>query len=178
MFGREICFYICTYWRNYRRKYWWPRCENKLSRRENNSMFNCCLHPGGRPSSIVAILLKSIIRAFIVLYSHLYLLFNNLLYLHVLKNKYLKNVGNYLIVYQRNMDCYEFIHADVLIFKNRTKLEKKFKWDSIHSRNIRKIDTVFSLLNLHDILFCKIFFCNILLKITLLLAYRYIFSNP
>ena len=127
MFGREICFYICTYWRNYRRKYWWPRCENKLSRRENNSMFNCCLHPGGRPSSIVAILLKSIIRAFIVLYSHLYLLFNNLLYLHVLKNKYLKNVGNYLIVYQRNMDCYEFIHADVLIFKNRTKLEKKFK---------------------------------------------------
>jgi len=90
MFGREICFYICTYWRNYRRKYWWPRCENKLSRRENNSMFNCCLHPGGRPSSIVAILLKSIIRAFIVLYSHLYLLFNNLLYLHVLKNKYLK----------------------------------------------------------------------------------------
>lgn len=43
VFGREICFYICTY----RRKYWWPRCENKLSRRENNSMFNCCIAVAG-----------------------------------------------------------------------------------------------------------------------------------
>lgn len=54
------------------------RCENKLSRRENNSMFNCFIAAGRL--SIVAILLKSV--AFIVLY----LLFNNLL-LRVLENR-------------------------------------------------------------------------------------------
>lgn len=40
---RNMFLYLYLLVKLYWRKYWWPRCENKLSMRKNNSMFNCCI---------------------------------------------------------------------------------------------------------------------------------------